>query len=39
LVPMLTPIPAVYVAIVLGWFFLFGVLVNDQIKKRLICKN
>ena len=35
-IPGLAPIPPVYVAIVLGWFFVFGVLVNDQIKKRLI---
>jgi H+-transporting ATPase len=35
-IPGLAPIPALYVVIVLGWFFLFGVLLNDQIKKRLI---
>jgi H+-transporting ATPase len=35
-IPGLAPIPAVYVAIVLGWFFVFGILINDQIKKRLI---
>ena len=34
-IPGLAPIPAVYVAIVLGWFIVFGVLVNDQVKKRL----
>jgi H+-transporting ATPase len=35
-IPGLTPIPALYVAIVLGWFFFFGVLLNDQVKKRLM---
>jgi hypothetical protein len=32
----LTPIPLLYVAIILGWFFIFGILVNDQIKKLLM---
>jgi H+-transporting ATPase len=35
-IPGLAPIPAFYVVIVLGWFLIFGVLLNDQIKKRLI---
>jgi H+-transporting ATPase len=35
-IPGLAPIPILYVMIVLGWFFVFGILVNDQIKKRLI---
>ena len=35
-IPGLSPIPAVYVAIALGWFFVFGLLVNDQIKTRFL---
>jgi H+-transporting ATPase len=35
-IPGLTPIPLVYVAIVLGWFFIFGIILNDQIKKRIM---
>jgi H+-transporting ATPase len=35
-IPGLTPIPLLYVVIVLGWFFVFGIVLNDQIKKRLI---
>ncbi len=35
-IPGLTPIPLLYVMIVLGWFFIFGILVNDQIKKLLM---
>ncbi len=35
-IPGLAPIPPLYVAIVLGWFFVFGILLNDQIKNRLI---
>jgi H+-transporting ATPase len=35
-IPGLAPIPMLYVVIVLGWFFVFGILLNDQIKKRLI---
>ena len=35
-IPGLAPIPPLYVVIVLGWFFVFGILLNDQIKKRLI---
>jgi H+-transporting ATPase len=35
-IPGLAPIPPLYVAIALGWFFLFGLLVNDQVKTRLL---
>ncbi len=35
-IPGLTPIPVLYVIIVLSWFLVFGVIINDQIKKRLI---
>ena len=35
-VPGLAPIPPLYVLIVIGWFFVFAILINDQIKKRLI---
>ena len=35
-IPGLAPIPLLYVAIVSSWFFVFGILLNDQIKKRLI---
>ena len=35
-IPGLTSIPLLYVMIVLGWFFIFGILVNDQIKKLLM---
>jgi H+-transporting ATPase len=35
-IPGLAPIPPLYVVIVLGWFFVFGILLNDQIKNRLI---
>ena len=35
-IPGLAPIPLLYVVIVLGWFFVFGVVLNDQIKKKLI---
>jgi H+-transporting ATPase len=35
-VPGLAPIPPLYVLIVIGWFFVFAILMNDQIKKRLI---
>ena len=35
-IPGLVPIPILYVIIVLCWFFFFGILLNDQIKKRLI---
>jgi len=35
-VPGLAPIPLLYVVMVIGWFFLFAILINDQIKKRLV---
>jgi len=35
-IPGLVPIQPLYVAIVLSWFFFFGVVVNDQIKKKLM---
>jgi H+-transporting ATPase len=35
-IPGLAPIPLLYVVIVLGWFLVFGVVLNDQIKKKLI---
>ena len=35
-IPGLAPIPASYVAIALGWFFMFGLLLNDQIKVRIL---
>ncbi len=35
-IPGLAPIPPLYVVIVLGWFFVFGIVLNDQVKKRLI---
>jgi H+-transporting ATPase len=35
-IPGLAPIPILYVMIVWCWFFVFGILLNDQIKKRLI---
>lgn len=35
-IPGVAPINPLYVALVLGWFFVFGVLLNDQIKKRLL---
>ena len=35
-IPGIAPIPPLYVAIVLGWFFVFGIFLNDQIKKKLI---
>ncbi len=37
-IPGLSPIPPVYVALALAWFFVFGLLFNDQIKTRLIRK-
>ena len=37
-IPGLAPIPPVYVALALAWFFVFGLLFNDQIKTRLIRK-
>jgi H+-transporting ATPase len=35
-IPGLAPIPISYVALVLAWFFGFGILLNDQLKTRLI---
>ena len=35
-IPGLAPIPLLYVAIALAWFFIFGLLVNDQLKTRLL---
>ena len=37
-IPGLAPIPPMYVALALAWFFVFGLLFNDQIKTRLIHK-
>ncbi len=39
-IPGLAPIPPLYVAIALGWFFVFALLVNDQLKTHLLpCNN
>jgi H+-transporting ATPase len=35
-IPGLAPIPPLYVVMVMGWFFVFGIVLNDQVKKRLI---
>jgi H+-transporting ATPase len=35
-IPGLAPIPIQYVGITLAWFFVFGLLLNDQIKTRLL---
>ena len=35
-IPGLTPIPIQYVGIALAWFFVFGLLINDQAKTRLL---
>ena len=35
-IPGLAPIPIQYVGIALAWFFVFGLLVNDQIKTKLL---
>ncbi|HTY74022.1 MAG TPA: plasma-membrane proton-efflux P-type ATPase [Candidatus Nanoarchaeia archaeon] len=35
-IPGLTPIPIQYVGLALVWFFIFGLLLNDQIKTRLL---
>ncbi len=37
-IPGLAPIPPMYVALALAWFFVFGLLLNDQIKTRLLHK-
>ncbi len=38
-IPGLTPIPPLYVAMALGWFFVFALLLNDQLKTRLLLHN
>ncbi len=38
-IPGLAPIPPLYVAIALGWFFVFALLVNDQLKTHLLPNN
>ena len=35
-IPGLAPIPPIYVAITLGWFFIFALLLNDQLKTHLL---
>ena len=35
-IPGLSPIPVLDVAIALAWFFVFGLLLNDQLKTRLL---
>jgi len=35
-IPGLAPIPLLDVAITLAWFFIFGLLVDDQLKTRLL---
>jgi H+-transporting ATPase len=35
-IPGLAPIPPIYVIITLAWFFLFALLLNDQLKTRLL---
>ena len=35
-IPGLAPIPIQYVGIALAWFFVFGLLLNDQIKTKLL---
>ena len=35
-IPGLAPIPIQYVGIALAWFFVFGLLINDQAKTRLL---
>ena len=37
-IPGLAPIPPLYVALALAWFFVFGLLINDQLKTRVINK-
>ena len=37
-IPGLAPIPPMYVALALAWFFVFGLLLNDQIKTHLLRK-
>ena len=37
-IPGLAPIPPTYVALALAWFFVFGLLINDQLKTRIIRK-
>jgi H+-transporting ATPase len=38
-IPGLTAIPPLYVVIALGWFFVFALLLNDQLKTRLLLHN
>ena len=38
-IPGLTPIPPLYVAMALGWFFVFALLLNDQLKTHLLPHN
>jgi H+-transporting ATPase len=35
-IPGLAPIPPLYIIIAIGWFLVFSILINDQIKKSLI---
>ncbi len=35
-IPGLSPIPVLYVIITLAWFFVFGLLLNDQVKTRFL---
>ena len=37
-IPGLAPIPPLYVLIALGWFFVFGVLINDRLKTKVTSK-
>ena len=37
-IPGITPIQPLYVAFAFSWFFVFGLLLNDQIKTRLLPK-
>jgi H+-transporting ATPase len=37
-IPGLAPIPLLYVAIAFAWFLVFGLLLNDQVKTRLLPK-
>ena len=38
-IPGLAPIPPFYVGIALGWFFVFALLLNDQLKTHLLPYN
>jgi ATP/ADP translocase len=35
-IPGLAPIPPIYVVITLAWFFVFALLLNDQLKTHLL---